>query len=47
MSIFKKRKRKEKHKYTTDAITFNKSGVPKEHPFKLKIEDLKVLLVRV
>jgi len=34
MSIFKKRKRKEKHKYTTDAITFNKSGVPKEHPFK-------------
>jgi hypothetical protein len=34
MSIFKKRKRKEKHKYTTDAITFNKSGAPKEHPFK-------------
>ena len=34
MSIFKKRKRKEKQKNTTDAITFNKSGVPKEHPFK-------------
>ena len=34
MSILKKRKRKEKHKYTTDAITFNKSGVPKEHPFR-------------
>ena len=34
MSIFKKRKRKEKHKFTSDVIKFNKlGGVPKGHPF--------------
>ena len=34
MSIFKKRKRKEKHKFTSDVINFNKlGGVPKGHPF--------------
>jgi len=44
MSIFKKGKCKEKNKYTTDAIAFNKSGVPNIH---LEIENLKALLVRV
>ena len=34
MSIFKKRKRKEKHIFTSDIIKFNKlGGVPKGHPF--------------
>ena len=34
MSIFKKRKRREKHKFTSDVIKFNKlGGVPKGHPF--------------
>ena len=39
MSIFtwlhmKKRKRKEKHKFTSEVIKFNKlGGVPKDHPF--------------